>query len=354
MANTFDVYLNRRGILVDGLYNTDTDVDWRLVLKEVMGIIEEYNSRELAGLQSMLAGETVKEKVKTPICAMVAVEHTDGREADITSNAEYEFSLPLVEYEVAASFTRTMQKRCSVDKIAQAIIGAMQAHREKQLQNMLKPMFGKTKPGDEWGGTWNVNTDCPDHQANSFFGSNHTHIFGRDDGTLTLAHLREMEQHIMHHGFGFPGPSGEKRLVLMVSTTQAKELEALADWSATSGLPDNVVQRLSLDGINANAGIGNCFVNVSNFIPEDYVLMFALGTPWPVLTRRVEPRAAYRGLVLETPFENSQFPFRDAQFTFSEGYTVTLPSAMCVMWVGAASNTTQDSTAAYTVPEFYG
>ena len=64
-------------------------------------------------------------------------------------------------------------------------------------------------------------------------------------------------------------------------------------------------------------------------------------------------RASARGLVLETPFENSQFPFRDAQFSFAEGCTVVQPSGVCVLKLGAGGDSSESDLTHYTVPDFY-
>lgn len=352
MANTFDVYQYRDGIHTGGIYGTDTDVDWRAVLKDIRAMLEEYNDKETAGLHTTLVGDTVQEKVTMEIAALVAHDATEAVEPDLESNRMYEFALPLKNFEIAFSLTRWAQMRMAPERVVNLLSAVIQAHIEQRLKNVFKPMFGKTEPGNEWGGTWNVSTDCPDHQANTFFGSNHTHIFSRDDATLTLALIRMLEEEIMHHGLGKPGLNGEKGLVLLVNTEQGRELEALADWSTTSGLPDNVVERLSLDGIQANKGIANCYVNINNFIPANYVLMLALDTPYPIVSRRLERQSQYHGLILETPFENSEFPFRDAQYSFSEGCTVTQPSGMAVLMIGG-TDSTDDDTTNYTVPTFY-
>ena len=350
---TFTDYKYREGIHTGGIYGTDTDVDWRAVLKEIRALLLEYNGTETQGLHTTLVGDTVQEKVTMEIASLVARVQTEAVEPDVDSNKLYEFSLPITEFEIAFALTRWAQKRMAPERVTNLLSAVIQAHIEQRLKNAFKPMFGKTKVGDAWGGTWNVNTDCPDHQANSFFGSNHTHIFARDDATLTLALIRMLEEEIMHHGLGRPGIDGAKNLVLLVNTEQGQELEALADWTTTSGLPNNVVERLSLDGIQANKGIANCFININNFIPANYCLMLALDTPYPIVSRRLERQAQYHGLILETPFENSQYPFRDAYYSFSEGCSVVQPSGMTVLQIGANADSTDADTSNYTIPEFY-
>ena len=81
--------------------------------------------------------------------------------------------------------------------------------------------------------------------------------------------------------------------------------------------------------------------------------MLALNTPYPIVGRRVETKPAARGLVLETPFENSQFPFRDAQYSFAEGCTVLQPSGVVVLKLGAGGDSSQSDLTHYTVPTYY-
>lgn len=350
---TFDTYEQRRGVYVGGVYGTDTDIDWHQVLKEIQGLVEEYNSREVSGLVNRLTYKTTAEAVRQEINGLVAREVAEGREPDIESNSVYEFALPIQEFEISFSLTRTAQKRIDPRRIENLFASVIQAHLQQRLKNALKPIFSKNKPGSEWGGTWQASMDCPDFQANSFFGRAHTHLFARTATSLTFDHLQMLAEEIQHHGFGAPGISGEKNLLLLVNVAQANDLMDLADWTAHSGLPDSVVQRLALDGIYANQGIAGFIVNVNNMIPENYVLALALDTPYPPVTARVERQRQYQGLVLETPFESSQYPFRDAVFTFSEGCTLTQPSAVAVLQLGAEGNTTDEDLSYYVVPEFY-
>jgi len=246
--------------------------------------------------------------------------------------------VPIKEFEIGFSLTRTAQKRIDPRRIENLFASVIQAHLQQRLKNALTPVFSKNATGREWGGTWQVNTDCPDFQANSFFGTAHTHIFARTATSLTFEHIRMY---------------GEKSLLLLVNIAQANDLIQLADWTTHSGLPDSVVERLALDGINPNQGIGGFIVNVNNMIPENYVVAIALDTPYPVVTTRVERQSQYQGLVLETPFEGSQYPFRDAVYTFSEGCTLTQPSAVVVLMLGADDNSTDEDISDYVVPEFY-
>ena len=350
---TFDTYQYRGGVYVGGVFGSDTDVDWRHVLKDVLSLVKAYNDRDVSGLADRLTQKSTSEAVKQEINRLVAKEVAEGREPDYESNSVYEFALPIKEFEIAFSLTRTAQKRIDPRRIENLFGSVIQAHLQQRLKNALTPIFSKNHAGDEWGGTWQVNTDCPDFQANAFFGTPHTHIFARTSTTLTLEHLRMLSEEIQHHGFGAPGVYGEKNLFLLVNIAQANDLIQLADWTINSGLPDSVVERLALDGINPNQGIGGFIVNVNNMIPENYVVAIALDTPYPAVTTRVERQVQYQGLVLETPFESSQYPFRDAVFTFSEGCTLTQPSAVAVLMLSAEENSTDEDISAYVVPEFY-
>ena len=350
---TFDNYQYRGGVLAGGAYGTDTDIDWRQVLKDVQSLMKAYNERDVSGLADRLTHKTTSEAVKQEINRLVAKEVAEGREPDIESTSVYEFALPIMEFEVGFSLTRTAQKRIDPRRIENLFASVIQAHLQQRLKNALTPIFSTNAAGAEWGGTWQANTDCPDFQANSFFGTPHTHIFARTASSLTFEHLRMLAEEIQHHGFGSPGVYGEKNLLLLVNITQASDLIHLADWTTYSGLPDSVVERLALDGINANQGIGGFMVNISNMIPENYVVAIALDTPYPAVTTRVERQQQYQGLVLETPFGSSQYPFRDAVFTFSEGCTLTQPSAVTVLMLGADDNSTDEDISAYVVPEFY-
>ncbi|MCD6327961.1 hypothetical protein J7M28_10480 [bacterium] len=350
---TFDTYQHRGGVYAGGVHGTDTDIDWRQVLKDVQGLVTAYNDRDVSGLADRLTQKSTSEAVKQEINRLVAKEVAEGREPDVDSNSVYEFALPIKEFEVSFSLTRTAQKRIDPRRIENLFASVIQAHLQQRLKNALIPIFSTNKAGSEWGGTWQVNTDCPDFEANSFFGSAHTHVFTKTATSLTLEHLRMLAEEIQHHGFGAPGVYGEKNLLLLVNIAQANDLMAQADWTVHSGLPDAVVERLALDGINANQGISGFMVNVSNMIPENYVVAVALDTPYPAVTARVERQEQYQGLVLETPFENSQYPFRDAVFTFSEGCTLTQPSAVAVLMLGADGNSTDEDISDYVVPEFY-
>ena len=350
---TFDSYQYRGGVLVGGVHGTDTDVDWRQVLKDVQSLVKAYNDRDVSGLADRLTQKSTSEAVKQEINHLVAKEVAEGREPDVESNSVYEFALPIKEFEIGFSLTRTAQKRIDPRRIENLFASVIQAHLQQRLKNALTPIFSKNPTGSEWGGTWQANTDCPDFQANSFFGTAHTHIFARTATSLTFEHIRMLAEEIQHHGFGTPGVYGEKSLLLLVNIAQANDLIQLADWTTHSGLPDSVVQRLALDGINPNQGIGGFVVNVNNMIPENYVLAIALDTPYPAVTTRVERQSQYQGLVLETPFEGSQYPFRDAVYTFSEGCTLTQPSAVSVLMLGADGNSTDEDISDYVVPEFY-
>ncbi|MBN1591693.1 MAG: hypothetical protein JW941_00430 [Candidatus Coatesbacteria bacterium] len=350
---TFDNYQHRDGVIAGGVYGTDTDIDWRQILKDVQSLAKAYNERDTSGLVDRLTHKTTSEAVKQEINRLVAREVAEGREADIESNSMYEFALPIKEFEIGFSLTRTAQKRIDPRRVENLFASVIQAHLQQRLKNTLRPIFSTNAAGSEWGGTWQANTDCPDFQANTFWGTAHTHIFARTATALTLEHLRMLAEEIQHHGFGSPGVHGEKNLLLLVNITQSSDLMQLADWTTHSGLPDSVVERLALDGINANQGIGGFMVNVSNMIPENYVVAVALDTPYPVVTTRVERQPQYQGLVLETPFGSSQYPFRDASFTFSEGCSLTQPSAVAVLMLGADGNSTDEDISDYVVPEFY-
>jgi hypothetical protein len=350
---TFDTYSYRPGLIVDGLHGTDTDVDWRLYYKKVLKMLAIYNAGTAEGLHNTLADDMPEESVKMEIAAIEAREQAEGMAADIDSNKFYEFALPIADFDIAFMLTRKAHLRIDPQRITNLFAGCIQAHLKQRLINVLKPCFGKTKCGAAWGGTWNVNTDCPDYLTNTFFGNNTTHIFARTASAITMAHIHMLERCIMRHGFGQPGVSGTKGLILMVNSAQARQVETLADWSTLSGLPDSVVKRLSLDGIGTGSNISNCYVQPTEIVPENYVLMLALDTPTGIVARRIEKRPAARGLRFETDFADTQYPFRGATLAFSEGCTVIQPSAMAVLQLGAAGDSSAADTTHYVVPDFY-
>jgi len=350
---TFDVYKYVTGVHHGGIYGTDTDVDWRAMLKDIQAMLLLFNQAEVAALTSTLTQDTILETVKQTVGALTMVEGTEAREPDVGGNKEYEFALPLTDFELGFALTRKAEQRIAPQKIITLFGSAMQAYLQQQLKNVFRPIFGKTKCGAEWGGTWQANTDCPDFQANTFFGSAHSHLFARSAATLTLAHIRMMVHHIQHHGFGRPGAVGQKQIVMLINSAQGDDIKALGDWGVVSGLPESVVERLSLDGIQANQGLDAAYVNMSEMVPEDYVVMLALDPPSPIVHRRIEARPSAQGLVLETPFENSQFPFRDSNYTCAEGCTVTQPSAVVVLKLGAGGDSSQSDLTHYTVPDYY-
>ena len=127
---TFDTYQHRDGVYTGGVFGTDTDVDWRQILKDVQGLVTAYNERQVSGLADRLTQKTTSEAVKQEINRLVAREVAEGREADVESNSVYEFALPIKEFEISFSMTRTAQKRIDPRRIENLFASVIQSNME--------------------------------------------------------------------------------------------------------------------------------------------------------------------------------------------------------------------------------
>ena len=253
--------------MASGLYTTD-NVPTSQLYTELIRDIGLYNQADPLFLDQFCVRTTKKTVRVGQQAARFAKAGSDMAHPDWDRFAYREVSLSEpVKYQLAEGYTReALERGMDSSEIRQLNADAVSAD-----QRLLQEIVLKACMND--GGFWDASMSLapPSYKSNTFATSHDHYLAANVAGVPTLAHITEMQQTIIEHGYGLGGG-----LLCLINSDQAKAITDKAEWNTTSNYVSTpTIARLQEAGIingptfNA-AGIP---ISVNDWIPPYYMLM---------------------------------------------------------------------------------
>lgn len=280
----------------------------------------------------------------------------------------YLVGFPLEWYDTATRFTRKFLRDATAQQVQAQHVAAIEADNRLLFRNTLTALTSLTtsanRPVNENGvpiyslyaGSAD---DIPPAFAGRTFSSAHTHYLVSGAATVDGGDLRDLIEHIQHHGHGLP-PQGE-RIILMVHPNQGAVIRGLRrDPLAPQTSPFDFIPSVTapayltdlsivgdqapsqFNGVPIIGSYGDAWVFESYHIPDGYVL--AVGTAGPNRARnplafRQHGSAESRGLRLIQGEQSSKnYPLINSIYERGFGVGVRNRGASAVMQIKASGS----------------
>ena len=280
----------------------------------------------------------------------------------------YLVGFPLEWYDTATRFTRKFLRDATAQQVQAQHVAAIEADNRLLFRNTLTALTSMTTSANRavnengapiyslYGGSTD---DTPPAFAGRAFSAGHTHYVVSGAATVDGGDLRDLIEHIQHHGHGLP--SQGERIILMVHPTQGETIRGLRrNDSSPETAPFDFIPSVSapayltdesivgdqapsqFNGIPIIGSYGDAWIFESYYIPAGYVL--AVGTAGPNRDRnplafRQHPAAESRGLRLIQGVQSSvNYPLINSIYERGFGVGVRNRGAAAVMQVKASGS----------------
>lgn len=310
-----------------------THVDYQRQYTRWQAAIEFWNAG--VGMQAALLQRLVEQGTELKI---EADEHTqrfiqtpDGFVMERQRRGYWVLDVPLVNFELAMEWKRYAFQDARQEKLDAYLKGTFVADEELRsalIYNVVTYNGTGTGLGNAGinaaSGLWNGTTSklTPPPFRSRKFASSHTHYNKTASATaITLADINAQRETILHHGYG-------GQMVATIPTTMMTKIADL--FQATVMLPATpIVPTIQVEGFpSTGLKLQGFDFFVDEMVPDDYVVMFAMGAP--PLFERLHPESAYRGLQFE-PGSYVQNPLRGGTFFRRTGMVVKHKGAGVVL-----------------------
>ena len=132
----------------------------------------------------------------------------------------------------------------------------------------------------------------PKYGGNPAFTTSHNHYLADNaGGILRLDHLATGKQHMLEHGY-------EGQIIALINSAQMAEVEKQAPWGVTTAsvtaggpayiAPTSLIGTLQQNGFTPDFRAAGVNVYHNEFIPPNYMLMFAMDGTKPMMWRNPE------------------------------------------------------------------
>lgn len=280
----------------------------------------------------------------------------------------YLVGFPLEWYDTATRFTRKFLRDATAEEVRAVHQAVLEGDNRLLFKFTLSALTSKTtsanRPVNEIGvPIYSLYGGSADDQPPSFagrsFSAGHDHYLVSGAATIDGGDLRDLTEHIQHHGHGLP--SQGERVVIMVNPTEGAAIRGfrrspadlmtdpfdfIPSVTAPAYLTDETIvgdqPPASFNGIPIIGSYGDAWIFESYYIPAGYVL--ALGTAGPnsgrnPLAFRQHAKAESQGLLM-LPGENSSvnYPLINTYYERGFGVGVRNRGAAAVMQIKASGS----------------
>ena len=362
-------------------YNTEGDVLTQTIdgrdLNEIWSEFNETLSAWNAGRNTLVAALTFA--VTNPVEDVPQVSNVDfevatefGEPVGVRGADYFSLGYDFEWYDVAARFTWKYLAEASAGQVESVHQMVLEADNRLVFKKIMSSIFNNAnRMADIRGQAFNVyplyNADgtVPPPYEHETFNNTHTHYLVSGAATVDSGDLDDMEEHLVHHGYGRQAGS---QMILMVNRSQLGTIRTFRvasgdsyDYVPASGgapwlLPTNTGGPVfpqgggipsQINGLNVSGAYGPWLIVESGYIPAGYMLGFASGGANVVSNLvgfREHQNTALRGLRIvkgRTP----DYPLIDSFYNRGFGTGIRQRGAGVVMQVKAAGS--------YEVPAVY-
>lgn len=293
-----------------------------------------------------------------------------GVPKSIRGGSYFSMGFPFKWYDLAERYTWQYLSEATAAQVQNVHNMVFEADNRLVFNTVMKTIFNSANgTTDIRGNAFNVykfynadGTVPPSYKSYTFNGT-HTHYLTSGAATVDGQDLIDMEDHLVHHGYGTQNGS---RLILLVNRAQLATIRTFRvstgapyDFIPAQGQPPFLLptntggiappQQVAsqMSGLRVAGTYGNWTIIEEDYIPSGYMFGFATGgvlqATNPVGVREHQ-NAGLRGLrLLKGP--NNDYPLIDAYYARGFGCGVRHRGAGVVMQVTAAGS--------YTIPTTY-
>ncbi|MDA2890994.1 hypothetical protein PDG61_08735 [Mycolicibacterium sp. BiH015] len=350
-------YNDQGGVLV----NTSADgLDLQVIWREIQEALAVWN-RERGALTDLLSFWTTDTASAVPQ-AIQEASFEQATEYGIPESHRAPTSHIVLGYEFGdfdfrVSTTWKFLRDSSAEQIRAQIDMAFAADSKLVQGSILQRLFDNTPTVNEWGhNVWSLfNGDdmVPPAYLGKKFTAPHNHYLVSGAAELDSADVELLIREVQHHGFGMTPNS---QLILLCNPKEAEIIStfragrennnnaiAKHDYIPSQGQPaylqpDNIVGQVApatFNKLRVNGSYGPVFVVQSDFVPEDYVSVFATSGPGSkenVIGVRQHPQRQYQNL-RQIPGLVNDYPLQDSYFQRSFGTGTRRRGGAAVMQV---------------------
>jgi len=247
-------------------------------------------------------------------------------------------SFPLKWYDKATRYTWAFLRDATADQVRTIHQQALEADNRLVFKKVMQALMTDTNRTNDEGNTvyalWNGDSTVPPAYGGETFTGAHTHYFTTGSATPDGADLRDLINHIRHHGYGVePGD----QMLVMVNPQEGEYVRGYRvangdpfDFIPSESAPAYLTQDILVgqrppkeyNGLTVIGGYGPAWVVEDHYVPKGYVVALATGGPNAErnpLAFREHKRDTYQGL-RQIPGANPAYPL--AQSYYSRGFGV--------------------------------
>lgn len=265
---------------------------------------------------------------------------------------------PLRHYDLGYGFTQEFLDDSRASEIMATQVQAEAGWWSLQMRVVMNALFNDNPDASLEGVTvlplYNGDGEVPPNYRRYTHNGSHTHYLATNNATLSDTHLQNMEEHLVHHGYGDVSLGGAGGTILLhANRAQLPAIRALNQFvpATTATVPTVVdgqvvgMQRAGAFGLQPQGYHGQMVVVENNEIPAGYLLATVTGGLFsnqnPVGLRRHENPSA-RGLRL-IEGNNRRYPLIESVYDGYLGAGVRHRGAAVVQQIVASSTYTPPS-----------
>lgn len=207
------------------------------------------------------------------------------------------------DYDLGSRFTWKFLREASDEQIQDYVARVVEADNALRTNSIMNRVFNPQTRTNDWGNTvygqWNADMTPPPYMGKTF-PSSHTHYLATASATLDSNHIEQLLVHVQEHGYGI---NTGTTMVILLNPTDF-ETSRISAWRAgeqyrTDGplpkwdfipsalmpawiSPDTIhgpVPNSDFNGLQVWGSYGKALVIKSEFVPANYVAVFATGGP---------------------------------------------------------------------------
>lgn len=353
-------YNEQSGVLV----NTSADgVDLNVIFREIQAVLAAWN-RERGALTDLLSFWTQDTASAVPQ-AISEASFEQATEYGIPESHRAPTSHIVLGYtfddfDFRVGYTWRFLRDSSAEQIRAQTNMALAADSKLVQGSILQRLFDSTPSVNEWGhnvfSLFNGDQMVPPAYLGKSFTAPHNHYLVSGAAELDSADVEQLIREVQHHGYGMT--PGSQLILLcnpkeaeMISTFRAGQENATGvtakhDFIPSAGAPaylqpENIVGQVApatFNKLRVQGSYGPVFVVQSDFVPENYVTVFATSGPGSgdnVIGVRQHPQTQYQNL-RHIPGLVNDYPLQDSYFQRSFGTGTRRRGGAAVMQIKAS------------------
>jgi len=265
---------------------------------------------------------------------------------------------PLRWFDRATRYTRDFIREATADQVSSVHAQALEADNKLVFKGVLNALLSKPNGTNEDGQTvfrlWNGDGNVPPTHGGDTFDGGHTHYLTTNSADVDGTDLKDLINHVTHHGYG---TEAGDRLIILVNPQEADTVRALRvadvapfDFISSESAPAYLTQDTlvgqrppaSYEGLTVIGGFGQAWIVEDYLVPKGYVIALSTGganASRNPLAFREHKRNEYKGLrQIQGP--NDAYPLAESYYSRGFGIGARHRGAAAVMQVTVSTTYT--------------